>query len=83
MREHPMELGFLQPAWYPSGLSTKNRPPIEDVYVFADKYDCIRQRTLFQGEGRRTYADRKTVKFNGISITVHVLVIRRIPKRHE
>jgi len=81
MRDHPDRLGFLQPAWYDSGLSKKNRPPIEDVYAFADKAACRRHRVLFQGEGRHTFMDRKTVKFNGISIELHVLVIRRVPKR--
>lgn len=81
MREipnHPMELGFLQPGWQPSGLSKREREPVEDVYVFADKSDAIRRRTLFQGPGRQTRVDRKTVKFDGLSITVHVLVIRRV-----
>ena len=78
MRDHPMELGYLMPSWQESGLGKKPRPPVEDVYVFADRMDMIRMRELFQGEGRHTYIDRKTVKMNGLSITVHVLVIRRV-----
>jgi len=77
--DHPMSLGYLEPSFTDSGLATKRRPPVEAVYAFADPVDVERQRELFKGPGRRTYVDRKTVKFNGLAITVHVLVVRRVP----
>lgn len=76
--DHPMELGYLQPGWHDSGLAKTRRPPVEDVCVFAIPGDAARHRSLYQGEGRHTVLERKTVKLNGISVTLHVLVIRRV-----
>ena len=70
---------YLEAGYTDSGLASKRRPPVEVVYVFADPTEAGRQRALFKGPGRRTYLDRKTVKFNGLAITVHVLVVRRVP----
>ncbi len=75
---HPIQLGYLQPGWRESGLTKKERPPVDDLYCFANKAEALEMRTLFQGEGRRTRIDRKTIKFDGLSIMVYVLVIRRV-----
>lgn len=77
-RDHPMELGYLEPDWQLSGLEKKGKPPVEVVHVFADKSDARKQRSLFQGPGRQTFTDRKTIKFKGLSITVYVMVVRRV-----